>query len=127
MITGRIWFAVSRCTGQPNLTTGPTSRTIEAARIFPDRAGSGAGPGNNAATPELSRTVIARRYDLGMTDTAAAPLRGDKAYQAGPEEVRGLIVSSPVMPQVVEGPLKLPPLTAPTPPAAAQPPANSDD
>lgn len=51
-----------------------------------------------------------------MTDTAPAPSRVDKAHQAGPDEVRGLIVSSPVMAQVVEGPLEPPPLTAPTPP-----------
>lgn len=61
-----------------------------------------------------------------MTDTAHRPETADKAYRASPEETRGLIVSSPVMPQVVEGPLELPPLTAPLPPAA-NPQPNSPD
>jgi hypothetical protein len=55
---------------------------------------------------------------LDMTDIASALSKVDKAHQAGPDEVRGLIVSSPVMPKVVDGPLESPPLTAPAPPAA---------
>lgn len=61
-----------------------------------------------------------------MTDTAHQPGIADKAYRASPEETRGLVVSSPVMPQVVEGPLELPPLTAPSPPAT-NPQSNNPD
>jgi hypothetical protein len=63
-----------------------------------------------------------------MTETAPEPTTVDKAHHPSPDETRGLIVSSPVMPKVVEGPLEPPPLTAPTPPAAApQPDHGSDD
>lgn len=63
-----------------------------------------------------------------MTDIASGTTTVDKAHRASPDETRGLIVSSPVMPQAVEGPLDPPPLTAPTPPAAApEPTSGSDD
>jgi len=90
-------------------------------------AHSGARPANAAAIQRPVLMSSATGTISGMTDTAPTPLRADKAYEAGPDEVRGLIVSSPVMPLVVEGPLEPPPLTAPTPPAAAQPPKTGSD
>lgn len=38
-----------------------------------------------------------------------------KRYEPGTEETRGWIGTSPIMPEVVEGPLEPPPLTSPTP------------
>lgn len=79
----------------------------------------------HATHPALMSSAAGTISD--MTDTAPAPSTVDKAHQASSDEVRGMVVSSPVMPQVVEGPLKLPPLTAPTPPAVAPPPKNGSD
>ena len=62
-----------------------------------------------------------------MTDIADQPTTVDKGHRAYPEETRGLIVSSPVMPQVVEGTLTPPPLTAPAPPPAAAQADGGDD
>jgi len=44
-----------------------------------------------------------------------------KPYQAGPDETRGLAEVSTQMPQVVEGPLDPPPLTAPVRPGPEYP------
>jgi hypothetical protein len=39
-----------------------------------------------------------------------------KTYEPSPDERKGWAEASPVMPEVVEGPLEPPPLTAPTVP-----------
>jgi len=91
---------------------GPTQAAKKSQGIFEGVGGAGPPAPRHARRRFLTSSPAGTVSD--MTDTAPAPSRVDKAHHAGPDEVHGLIVSSPVMPQVVEGPLDPPPLTAHT-------------